>query len=68
VGDNDRTSHKSLSGEKDPKSDWKLREPGCEQAARRLARTNERKDEVFSHARPEPSGAYDPEISISNRM
>jgi hypothetical protein len=25
----------------------------------------ERKDEVFSHARPEPSGAYEPELSIS---
>jgi hypothetical protein len=26
-----------------------------------------RKDEVFSHARPEPSEAYEPELSISNR-
>jgi len=25
-----------------------------------------RKDEVFSYARPEPSGAYKPELSISN--
>jgi hypothetical protein len=30
--------------------------------------STERKDEVFSHARPEPSGAYEPEISISIRM
>jgi hypothetical protein len=28
----------------------------------------ERKDEVFSHARPEPSEAYEPELSISSRM
>jgi hypothetical protein len=26
---------------------------------------DERKDEVFSHARPEPSGAYEPKLSIS---
>jgi F-box-like len=28
----------------------------------------ERKDAVFSHARPEPSGAYEPKISISIRV
>jgi hypothetical protein len=32
---------------------------------RRLQNLAERKDEVFSHARPEPSRAYEPEISIS---
>jgi len=33
-----------------------------------LTPDGERKDEVLSHARPEPSEAYEPEISISNRM
>jgi hypothetical protein len=32
------------------------------------SRYSERKDKVLSHARPEPSGAYEPEISIRNRM